>query len=210
MIESKGRRAPNQLSPEREEELLDTARQVFIEYGLGRATTDKIVEKARISKTTLYRRYHSKEALFEAVIRRESDIMQRELQAFSLDVTAPAASLRGAARMIRASAGSPRHTEVRRLMIAEAPRHPALIREARDLLYRAVAANLEPFLKELMASGKMRTVNIARAIANFGLVFGGGLRPLLGVETNPAEDEALLEEEVELFLRGWGIVGNDP
>lgn len=204
------KRAPNQLSPAREVELLDAARQVFIERGLGNGTTDEIARRARVSKTTLYRRYRSKEELFAAVINREALVMQADLQDFELSVEQPECSLRNAALTFRKTAGSERHTEIRRLMLAEGKRHPQLVLEARNKLYDATAARLVPFFEELMRLKKMRPMDAGRAVATFGIVFAGGFRPLYNVQEPPEVEDRLFEQDLELFLRGWLMPETSP
>ena len=46
-----------------DEAILDAARAVFVEEGVG-ATTAKIAERAGISESVLFHRYKTKEALF--------------------------------------------------------------------------------------------------------------------------------------------------
>lgn len=48
--------------------MLAIALQEFMQYGYGDASTNRIVQNARISKPTLYSRYPTKEALFRAII----------------------------------------------------------------------------------------------------------------------------------------------
>jgi len=48
--------------------IVDGARQLFIEKGYGRTTTDDVAAQCRISKQTLYRLFPGKPALFAAVV----------------------------------------------------------------------------------------------------------------------------------------------
>lgn len=54
-----------------EERLLEVALQEFLDKGYGGASLSQIVKSAAISKTTLYSRYGSKEALFRAIMHRQ-------------------------------------------------------------------------------------------------------------------------------------------
>ncbi|GGF12586.1 TetR family transcriptional regulator [Aliidongia dinghuensis] len=60
------------LGPAREdrkvEVILQAATEVFLEHGFASASMDLVAQRARASKTTLYSRFPSKEALFEATI----------------------------------------------------------------------------------------------------------------------------------------------
>jgi AcrR family transcriptional regulator len=53
--------------------ILDAAHRVFLERGLGGASIEEIACQARAGKPTIYARYSSKEALFTAVLVRNTD-----------------------------------------------------------------------------------------------------------------------------------------
>lgn len=56
-----------------ENKLLDVALSEFLQHGYGGASMNRIVQAASMSKTTLYSRYSSKEALFRAIIYAQID-----------------------------------------------------------------------------------------------------------------------------------------
>ena len=60
------------------QEILDCARDLYIEYGLRRTTMEDVAKRAGIGRATLYRRFSDKEQLFQAVIMRDAqrDLMQ--------------------------------------------------------------------------------------------------------------------------------------
>jgi AcrR family transcriptional regulator len=53
--------------------ILDTARQVFETYGVRRANIEDIAARAGVSRSTIYRRFPTKDDLFERVVRREAE-----------------------------------------------------------------------------------------------------------------------------------------
>jgi len=59
--------------------LIDAAQTVFEQYGARRANVDDVATAAGVSRSTLYRRYPSKEALLEAVLEREIHRFYEEL-----------------------------------------------------------------------------------------------------------------------------------
>ena len=63
-------RPPRALAGKVDERILDAAGKVFIERGFTGASVDEIAEAARAGKLTIYTRFPSKEALFNAVIKR--------------------------------------------------------------------------------------------------------------------------------------------
>lgn len=63
-------RPPQKLAGEVEERILEAARQMFLERGLAGASVDEIARLAHAGKSTIYARFPTKEALFEAVATR--------------------------------------------------------------------------------------------------------------------------------------------
>jgi TetR/AcrR family transcriptional regulator len=54
--------------------ILDTARKVFETYGVRRANIEDIAARAGVSRSTIYRRFPTKDDLFERVVRREGEL----------------------------------------------------------------------------------------------------------------------------------------
>ncbi|OBH59141.1 TetR/AcrR family transcriptional regulator [Mycobacterium sp. E2479] len=54
--------------------ILDTARSVFETYGVRRANIDDVAARAGVSRSTIYRRFPTKENLFAQVVRREAGL----------------------------------------------------------------------------------------------------------------------------------------
>lgn len=61
-------RPPRERAGEVDERILQAARRVFLERGMGGASIDEIARLAGAGKPTIYARYPSKEALFTAVV----------------------------------------------------------------------------------------------------------------------------------------------
>jgi AcrR family transcriptional regulator len=68
-----------------DERVLDAATALFMERGFGRTTLDQVSERSQTGKSTLYRRYANKEALFAAVVTRSIDAMFDDLKAAPSD-----------------------------------------------------------------------------------------------------------------------------
>jgi TetR/AcrR family transcriptional regulator len=54
--------------------ILDTARAVFETYGVRRANIEDVAARAGVSRSTIYRRFPTKDDLFEHVVRREAQL----------------------------------------------------------------------------------------------------------------------------------------
>jgi len=65
------------------DEILDAARTVFEQFGARRANVDDVARVAKISRSTLYRRFPNKDELLAAVIQREMDRLFDQLIASS-------------------------------------------------------------------------------------------------------------------------------
>src|ERR1700758_5498142 len=57
-----------------ERTILDTARMVFETYGVRRANIEDIAARAGVSRSTVYRRFPTKDDLFEKVVRPEAEL----------------------------------------------------------------------------------------------------------------------------------------
>lgn len=53
--------------------ILETARVVFETYGVRRANIEDVAARARVSRSTIYRRFPTKDDLFAHVVRREAE-----------------------------------------------------------------------------------------------------------------------------------------
>jgi TetR/AcrR family transcriptional regulator len=60
--------------PHLDRTILDTARVVFETYGVRRANMEDVAARAGVSRSTLYRRFPTKDDLVEQVVRREGEL----------------------------------------------------------------------------------------------------------------------------------------
>src|SRR5262245_59019499 len=60
--------------PDVDSTILDTARAVFETYGVRRANIEDVAARAGVSRSTIYRRFPTKDDLFENVVRREAEL----------------------------------------------------------------------------------------------------------------------------------------
>jgi len=60
--------------------ILTAARKLFSKYGLRKTTVDEIAKIARISKGTIYHYYKSKEEIFSAVVKHESNLLIHKIK----------------------------------------------------------------------------------------------------------------------------------
>jgi AcrR family transcriptional regulator len=75
-------------SPELES-VLDAAADCYLRFGVQKTTAADIASQAGMSRATLYRRYGSHEAIFLALLTRESEAMARDAEAHLASIDDP-------------------------------------------------------------------------------------------------------------------------
>lgn len=116
-----------------EHKLLAIALKEFLEHGYGGASMSRVVEAAGISKTTLYSRFPSKEALFRAIMYLHINALPA-----TMSLTTPAGltdletGLKLYANHVLGVSFKGDYLEVNRLIYSEARRFPELGRAAAD------------------------------------------------------------------------------
>lgn len=109
---------------ERQEQILDAALPIFLEYGYGNATVDRIAEAARVTKRTIYSYFGNKDGVFTE--------MQRRLAANVSGEMLDPGNLEKLATRIVLALHSTRMIGLHRLIIAESLRFPDLARRLHD------------------------------------------------------------------------------
>ncbi|WP_158219404.1 MULTISPECIES: TetR/AcrR family transcriptional regulator [unclassified Achromobacter] len=125
MFSRKKGRPSSAMAGDVEERILDAATTIFLERGFGQASLDAIAKAAGASKATLYSRYSGKEALFAEVVKRNCERSLRAAyeapQSASLEQHLILLAETVAMRLL-----SDEVIGLIRMVIAEAPRFPAL------------------------------------------------------------------------------------
>jgi TetR/AcrR family transcriptional repressor of mexJK operon len=114
-----------QLPDRKEEQILDASRALFLELGYADTSMDLVAQRARVSKTTLYTRFPSKEALFAATIKSECQ-RRMPMDAGALAGLPIDEALRSIARQFIELVSSPEAVRVEQMVTAEAGRFPEL------------------------------------------------------------------------------------
>jgi AcrR family transcriptional regulator len=132
---------------------LDAAAACYLRLGVGKTTAADIARSAGISRATLYRRYGSHEAIFLAVLTRESDAMATAAEEHLADVTDPAERiLEGMMFAIAEIRSRPVHAAVFGGDSAAWAASQAIREEA---LRRIGEAGLRPLLASALADGTL-------------------------------------------------------
>lgn len=188
------------------DDLLDVAREVFLERGYNGASMDDVAKRAKISKSSLYREHASKKSLYAAVVHRWAEAGRHAMRP-SLERLRGSGDLRQGlielAESMRAGILSPPVLEMRRLVTAEALTHPEVAREYLEESWNTNIRNLGGALKEIADKGALRIDDADAAAAQFTwLTIGASLNArLLGAEP----EDVSVGGAVDLFLAGYAV-----
>jgi AcrR family transcriptional regulator len=199
--------ADDDLSP-KARQILQAARDVFLEHGYGAASTDMIQRSAAVSKSTLYAYYPTKDALFAAVVEAECRILARTFSEVAFERRDLADSLRRLGQSYLGLLLSPSALGLFRIVVAETPRFPALglafFAAGPDLVKRRLAA----YLTRAAADGRLALDNPTQAAEHFLALLRGELqlRALFGVGPPPghAAIAHAVAAVVACFLAAYG------
>ena len=206
MLIEKKHKTPQQFSAERRAVLLETAAREFLARGFRDCSIDHIARVSRVSKTTIYRQFPNKEALFEAVALHTADGMA-PLAEIPLDIEQPEATLRDLAdRIYRSQREQPYYRELFRLLIAETPHFPDMARRVRQRMMERLLKNTSAFFVELIAAGRMRHPDPLHAATTFTVLASGSFRLLLNAVGSERDERNKLDTDITLFLRGCSII----
>lgn len=200
---TRARRAPPEI---RQADILDAALAEFASHGFEGARVEDIARQAQVSKGTVYLYYPTKQALFEALVRR--DIAPRVAAAVGIlkDYNGPLEPvLMGVAQMASAAIRDGRLPIYPKLIIAESGRFPDLAvfyrREVVGQMLGAMTGLFERALLRGEISGVTAEMAAHLAIAPvlkamlWELVFGK-------VDDVPFPPEPYLKAHIQVFLRG--------
>jgi len=197
----RGGRLPRAEVDQRIESLLDIAVEAFAEHGYAGTSLDRLVDRSGVSKTTIYRRFGTKEGLFQTLVQRSLDRTRQALWAVTLDERDPEGTLtRYVEAYTRAAVDGALGQMLLQVAVAERRTLPQL---ARSLLDNAVAG-FEPlvaYFEVLMAAGLMRQGDPLEAAFDLQALITHGFRVMV-------DDRRFLHREgrsvriAQSFLKG--------
>ncbi len=92
--------------------ILDTARAVFETYGVRRANVEDVAARAGVSRSTIYRRFPTKDDLVERVVRREGELFFSTLDRATAGCTPAEAVIEAFALGVRLVQDSPLYSRI--------------------------------------------------------------------------------------------------
>lgn len=158
--------APATLSP-KARQILDGAREAFLELGYEGASTDDIVRRAGVSKGTVYKYFPDKRTLFVTFVQEECEAQAQRALQIEGSPRDPEPTLRRMARNMVALLVSPSIHAIYRLAVGESERFPELaqtfFRSGPGLGIRRIA----DFLQAAVAEGSLAIDDVELAADQF-------------------------------------------
>jgi len=186
---------------ERPQEITQAALAAFAENGYAATRVDDVAKRAGVSKGLLYLYFKTKEELFKAVVR--SFVMPRiDALTASIDASDLSAEefLRGPfLEFVKKMPGSPVSVVIR-LLIAEGPKHPDLVRFYWDNVVSRGLATMTDLLERGVANGEFRrsAVNELPHLLIMPVVFSMVFKLLFAQQ--PLDTDRLIETHVDMLI----------
>jgi AcrR family transcriptional regulator len=159
----------------RRAQILDAALAVFLEHGYAGATIELVVQRAGASKATIYSFFGGKEGLFDALV---DERAERVLAGFP-DIDGGIVNVRAALTNIGQRyldvVMAPDVIALWRLIIAEGPRFPELVKDVYHVGQDRVTGRLAKALRTWATRARIRPVDPDRIATQFFAVVRGDL-----------------------------------
>lgn len=186
------------------ERIVEAALEVFLRRGFAGASMDEITGAAGVSKRTVYAHFGDKEALFLAAVSATVEPMQEALQRDLLlaDRGDLGETLRGVCRSVATIVVTERVARLRRLVIGEAERFPALAAQWHELGPQQTVRRVGEFL-----AGVITHADHEAAAEQLMWLCVAPLNRLMfepGIGVDPAEVRAVADDAADVLTRAWG------
>jgi AcrR family transcriptional regulator len=202
-------RPPKEDAAETSRRIIDTAAGLFAAQGFAATSMEQVASACGAGKDTIYRRFPSKTALFEAVVER---MRARTLAHLEAEIDGlggegdPLARLKRVARWFLTASLDPERVAFNRISLSEAV---VFGEDRRDLWERdPIADRLVALVTEARDAGVLGDGAPAEIAAHLlhSIVFGPANDAMLGRGTHGTEAarEAHFERAWDFFLRGAG------
>jgi TetR/AcrR family transcriptional regulator of autoinduction and epiphytic fitness len=190
------------IKEEKRTAIIRAAMELFLEQGYERTSLQQIGKRADVSTATLFKRFPTKAALFEAMVE-DFWAVPPPCPGKALS-EAPAVGLRimgiSYARLLR----GPDMQAIYRLIISEAPRFPDLGHTVYDKVKGPFLKRLEDYLRTQASAGRLVVDNVEMAANQFlAVITGQSFWPELigpGCGGSNEDVERVVDEAVKLML----------
>lgn len=185
--------------------IIAAATRRFVRDGYGGASMDRIAAAAGVAKQTVYNHFANKDALLTAIVDALVERLASALPQPEMDIADPGATLTRYARRFVGMLVEPESLGLYRVLVADAPRHPALARLAYETGVRQTASRLALYLRAQAERGALAVPDPELAAEQLIGALRGNiqLRALLlrDAGQGAAELDRYARAVVETFLR---------
>lgn len=188
----------------KEEKILAAAAEAFLELGYSGTSMDIVAQRARASKTTLYTRFASKEALFFAMISGHCVKSGMDLDVEELLRWPPASALQHIGRRFLDLILSPQAVRLEQIITGEAPRFPEIARIFYEAGPKRVTSAVAEYLDAAQSRGLLALEDPEFAARQFLMAMKGpNCEEMMGMNAlAPEERDQFVARAVRLFLEG--------
>src|SRR5579864_7033866 len=179
----------------------DASATLFLEKGYQGTSMDDIAAAAQVSKQTIYTHFANKEELFADLVLGNADRVEGFIAGLSVGPDVEQGLARIARDYVR-FVSRPDVLRLRRLVIAEAGRFPALARAYYERVPQRVVAAFARLFGELSQEGRLHVVNANTAAQHF-VWLALGVPVDRGMFISPPQDDDLddiADSAVKVFL----------
>lgn len=183
--------------------MLDIALQEFLAKGLSGANIETIARKAGVGKSTIYRKYGSKQGLLLAVAQRRMTELGERWAEFPFDIDDPEGTLYRIA-LVCYREWSGKSLPIYRIIFTEAERMPDIAEAVTEMTRQSAIGPILAFFQQLQDHGIIDVEDVAEAASLFLVVGAGAMRSFLTpVELDEEGQAKLAREAVQFFLYGY-------
>lgn len=185
--------------------ILAAARDLFFERGLEAVAIEAIATASGVSKVTIYKHFGDKASIFSAVVRQETNVMERELASLQAAGATLRQTLTGFGMRLMEFLSRPELVAFDQALAQEAHRHPDLAQRFFHAGPGRVRTVLALVIDAAAARGELAPDDPERAAEDL-IGLWQGFMPLegrFGITAPPASDEIRqrVTRGVDLFLR---------
>ena len=198
---------------EKRDHILDIARDLFFVHGVEGVSIERIASASSVSKVTIYKSFGDKIGLFEAVVEREADRMEKGASQMHAQGVTLREQLIAFGTELLAFLERPELAAFDRVLAVEAARHPGLA----ERFFQAGPGRIRAILTRLIATGMKRgeIEDTDARLAAEDLIalwqgFGAIELKFLRKEdrVNPAERHDRVVRAVDRWLRAYASRGD--
>ncbi|MFW8694985.1 TetR/AcrR family transcriptional regulator [Mesorhizobium japonicum] len=191
--------------------IVDAAGELFVELGFQATTLDKVAQRAKISKLSIYRHFENKEALFGAAIAAHCHRFAPQALIEGVDGSAEDQLMAVGSSLLRTLL-SPDVRSVEAMIMADKTNQKSLGRLHYEAGPAYVITQIEALLRQLHAKAVLNVPDPPRSARLFAALFKGcDLLTIARFDEERAEDDNEIESycrsAVAMFIAAHG--GND-